>query len=116
MFTQTRSGGTSRRIHSASTWRPWLSRLGELLGVVSLIAWSVAVVLVMWSAMAGTPAVALDTVWLLAASALLSAASLLFAMLVGRETVEVAGLALQATTTRVADRALEGTRLAVSDR
>ena len=107
MFTQTRSGGTSRRIHSASTWRPWLSRLGELLGVVSLIAWSVAVVLVMWAAVAGTPAVALDTVWLLVASALLSTASMIFATVLGRETVEDTGPALRATTTLDTDRALD---------
>lgn len=54
--------------------------------MVSLITWSVAVVLVMWAAVAGTPAVALDTVWLLAVSALLSAASLLLAMVPGRAT------------------------------
>ena len=86
MGNTTPSGGASRRIRPFSTWPPWLNRLAGLFSVVSLITWSVAVVLVMWAAVVGTPAVALDTVWLLAVSALLSAASLLLAMVPGRAT------------------------------
>ena len=86
MGNSTPSGGASRRIRPLSAWRPLLNRLAGLFSVVSLITWSVAVVLVMWAAVAGTPAVALDTVWLLAVSALLSAASLLLAMVPGRAT------------------------------
>lgn len=107
MGNSTPCGGESTGIRAPSTWRRWLNGLAGLLSVGSLIAWSVAVVLVMWSAVAGTPAVALDTVWLLAASALLSSASLLFAMALGRETVKDAGPDLRATMALHTDRALD---------
>jgi hypothetical protein len=81
--------------------------LAGLLSVGSLIAWSVAVVLVMWSAVARTPAVALDTVWLLAASALLSSASLLVAMGLDREPVTDAGPDLRPTMALDTDRAVD---------
>lgn len=75
--------------------------------MVGLIAWSVAVVLVMWAAVAGTAVVALDTVWLLAASALLSAALLLFAMALGCKTVDDARRDLRTATTLETRRALD---------
>jgi hypothetical protein len=81
--------------------------LAGLLSVASLIAWSAAVVLVMWSAVAETPAVALDTVWLLAASALLSSASLLAGMGLDREPVTDAGRDLRATIALDTDRAVD---------
>lgn len=107
MGNSTPCGGESRGIRAPSTWRRRLKRLAGLLSVGSLVAWSVAVVLVMWSAVAGTPAVALDTVWLLAASALLSSASLLLAMGLDRETVTDAGPDLRATMTLDTDRAVD---------
>jgi hypothetical protein len=100
-------GAESREVRALSTWRRWLSRLAELLSMASLIAWSVAVVLVMWSAVVGTPAVALDSVWLLAASALLSSASLLLAMGLGRETATDPGPGRPTTTFLDTDRALD---------
>lgn len=107
MGNPTPCGGESRGIHAPSMWRRWLNRLAGLLSVGSLIACSVAVVLVMWSAVAGTPAVALDTVWLLVASALLSSASLLIAMGLGRQTVTDVGPDLRATMILDTDRAID---------
>jgi hypothetical protein len=78
--------------------------LAGLLSVASLIAWAIAILLVMWSAVAEAPAVALDTVWLLAASALLSSASLLIAVGLGRQTVTDAGPDLRATMALDTDR------------
>jgi predicted ferric reductase len=100
-------GDASRAVRAASTWRPWLNRLAELLSVVSLMAWSVAVLLVMRAAVSDAPVVALDAVWLLAASAFLSTVSLLFAMVLDRKMVEEAGPALRPATTVDTDRALD---------
>ena len=100
-------GDASRAVRAASTWRPWLNRLAELLSVVSLMAWSVAVLLIMWAAVSDTPVVALDAIWLLAASAFLSTVSLLFAMVLDRKMVEEAGPALRPATTVDTDRALD---------
>ena len=100
-------GDASRAARAASTWRPWLNRLAELLSVVSLMAWSVAVLLVMRAAVSDAPVVALDAIWLLAASALLSTVSLLFAMVLDRKMVEEAGAALRPATTVDTDRALD---------
>jgi len=107
MGNPTPCGGKSRGIRARSTWRRWLNRLAGLLSVASLIAWSVAVVLVMWSALADAPAVALQTVWLLAASALLSLASLLLAMGLGRETATDPGPDLRTTTSLDTEHALD---------
>ena len=107
MGNRTPCGAGSKGVRAPSTWRRWLSRLAGLLSVASLIAWSAAVVLVMWSAVAEAPAVALDTVWLLAASALLSSASLLIAFGLGRQTVTDAGPGLRATMALDTDRALD---------
>jgi hypothetical protein len=81
--------------------------LAGLLSGASLVAWSVAVVLVMWSAVAGTPAVALDSVWLLAASALLSSASLLMGIGLGREMATDPGPILPTTILLDTDHALD---------
>jgi len=107
MGNPTPCGEESRGVRALSTWRRWLSRLAGLLSMASLIAWSVAVVLVMWSAVAGAPAVALDSVWLLAASALLSSASLLLAMGLGRETATDLGPRLPTTIFLDTDHALD---------
>jgi hypothetical protein len=74
---------------------------------VSLIAWSVAAVLVMWAAVSDAPAVAFDAVWLFAASAFLSTASLLVAMMPGSETAEEAGPALRPNTSVETDRVFD---------
>jgi predicted ferric reductase len=100
-------GDALRAVRAASTSRPWLNRLAELLSVVSLMTWSAAVLLVMRAAVFDAPVVALDAIWLLAASAFLSTVSLLFAMVLDRKTIEEAGAALRPATTVDTDRALD---------